>query len=42
MADLHTGAVRPTRECLRELLDALEPVATRLGAARGSWRGPAS
>lgn len=34
MADLHTGALRSTRECLRELLDALEPVATRLGGAR--------
>src|SRR5205823_2297714 len=32
MADLQTGAVRPTRECLHNLLDALEPVALRLGA----------
>jgi gamma-glutamyl:cysteine ligase YbdK (ATP-grasp superfamily) len=32
MADLHTGNQRPTRECLAELLAALEPVASRLGA----------
>jgi glutamate---cysteine ligase / carboxylate-amine ligase len=32
MADLNTGATRPTRERLRELLDTLEPVARRLGA----------
>jgi carboxylate-amine ligase len=32
IADLDTGTVRPTRECLRELLDTLEPVATRLQA----------
>ncbi len=32
MADLDTGVLRPTRECLRELLDTLEPVATRLHA----------
>ena len=31
MADLYTGELRSTRECLRELLDALEPVSTRLG-----------
>ena len=34
-ADLDTGALRPTRECLHELLDRLDPVATRLGAAGG-------
>ncbi len=33
MADLGSGAVRTTRECLYELLDALEPIAARLGAA---------
>lgn len=33
MADLRSGAVRPTRQCLRELIDALEPVADRLHAA---------
>ena len=33
MADLQTGATRPTRDCLHELLDALAPVAARLGAA---------
>jgi carboxylate-amine ligase len=32
MADLGTGATRPTRECLHELFDVLEPVAVRLGA----------
>jgi len=32
MGDLHTGATRPTRECLHELLDVLEPVASRLAA----------
>lgn len=32
LADLDTGAVRPTRERLRELLDILEPVARRLHA----------
>ena len=32
MADLNNGAVRATRECLYELLDALEPIAKRLGA----------
>jgi carboxylate-amine ligase len=31
MADLHSGATRPTRALLRELLDALAPVAARLG-----------
>jgi carboxylate-amine ligase len=38
MADLDTGAVRPTREHLRELLDTLEPVASRLGATDGLTR----
>jgi carboxylate-amine ligase len=33
MADLDTGERRPTRERLRELLDTLEPVASRLGAS---------
>lgn len=33
MADLETGAVRPTRACLTELLDGLEPLAARLGSA---------
>ena len=33
MADLETGITRPTRECLSALLDTLEPVAARLGAA---------
>lgn len=32
MADPATGAPRPTRECLHELLDMLEPVAERLHA----------
>jgi carboxylate-amine ligase len=32
MADLRTGAVRPARTCLHELLDELEPVARRLHA----------
>jgi carboxylate-amine ligase len=32
MADLETGTTRPTRDCLRALLDTLEPVATQLGA----------
>jgi carboxylate-amine ligase len=32
MADLSTGNQRLTRECLGELLDALAPVASRLGA----------
>lgn len=32
LADLDTGAMRPTRERLRELLDTLRPVASRLGA----------
>jgi glutamate---cysteine ligase / carboxylate-amine ligase len=32
MADLETGATRPTREGLHELLDSLAPVAERLGA----------
>lgn len=33
MSDLRTGAVMATRESLHELLDELEPVAARLGAA---------
>lgn len=33
MADLESGAVRTTRECLYELLQELEPIAARLGAA---------
>jgi carboxylate-amine ligase len=33
MADLRSGVVRPTRDWLRELLDALKPVATRLEAS---------
>jgi carboxylate-amine ligase len=37
-ADLMTGAVRPTREWLGGLLDTLEPVASRLGAADGLAR----
>jgi carboxylate-amine ligase len=32
MADLHSGAARPTRAVLHELLDALRPVAGRLGS----------
>ena len=32
MADLETGALRATRDCLTELIDALEPIAARLGA----------
>ncbi len=32
MADLTSGAVRPTRECLHDLLDRLESTAGRLGA----------
>lgn len=32
MADLQSGAVRPTRSVLHELLDTLAPVAARLGA----------
>lgn len=38
MADLDTGAVRPTREWLAALLDALEPGASALGAAAGLAR----
>jgi carboxylate-amine ligase len=38
MADLSTGAVRPTRQVLSELLDELEPIALRLGAAVGRAR----
>jgi carboxylate-amine ligase len=33
LADLWTGASRPTRACLLELLDVLTPVAERLGAS---------
>jgi carboxylate-amine ligase len=33
MADLLTGARRPTRECLTELLSDLAPVAERLGSS---------
>lgn len=33
MADLHSGEQRPTRACLRELLDLLGPTAHRLGSA---------
>jgi carboxylate-amine ligase len=33
MVDLESGAQSPTRQLLRELLDRLEPVASRLGAA---------
>ena len=32
-ADLRSGARRPARECLRSLIDRLEPYAERLGAA---------
>ena len=32
MADLRSGSVRPTRDCLHELIDQLEPIAGRLGA----------
>jgi len=35
MADLRTGAQRPTAESLLELIDALEPVARRLGGPAG-------
>ena len=38
MADLYTGVTRPTRDCLHELLDALEPVAVRLGGTEGISR----
>jgi carboxylate-amine ligase len=38
MADLQTGEVRPTRECLSELLDTLEPVASELRATDGLAR----
>lgn len=38
MADLHTGATRPTRRWLFELLDVLEPVAHRLGAGDAAIR----
>jgi carboxylate-amine ligase len=33
MADLRTGARRPTRDWLLELIDAVEPVATRFGSS---------
>jgi glutamate---cysteine ligase / carboxylate-amine ligase len=32
MADLESGTLRPTRDCLTELIDALEPIAARLRA----------
>jgi glutamate---cysteine ligase / carboxylate-amine ligase len=32
LADLHSGAVRPTRTVLHELLEMLAPIAARLGA----------
>jgi carboxylate-amine ligase len=32
MADLESGMLRPTRDCLSELIDALEPIAARLSA----------
>ena len=32
MADLNSGAIRTTRQCLYELLDALEPIGARRGA----------
>jgi glutamate---cysteine ligase / carboxylate-amine ligase len=38
LADLNTGAVRATRARLGELLDTLEPVASRLGASGGLAR----
>jgi glutamate---cysteine ligase / carboxylate-amine ligase len=38
LADLDTGVMRPTRERLRELVDTLEPVASRLGATDGLTR----
>jgi carboxylate-amine ligase len=38
LADLETGAVRPTRVALGELLDTLGPVASRLGASAGLAR----
>jgi carboxylate-amine ligase len=38
LADLDTGAMRPTRELLRELLDTLEPVASRLDGTEGLAR----
>jgi carboxylate-amine ligase len=38
MADLQTGSTRPTRACLHELLDALEPVAARLGSGASMAR----
>ncbi len=38
LADLDTGAMRPTRERLHELLDTLQPVARRLGASDGITR----
>jgi carboxylate-amine ligase len=33
MVDAHTGQRRGTRECLEQLLEALEPIAVELGAA---------
>ena len=38
MADLRTGALRSTRECLHELLDQIAPIAQRLGANGGMSR----
>jgi glutamate---cysteine ligase / carboxylate-amine ligase len=38
VADLDSAAMRPTRECLSELIDTLEPVASRLGATGGLTR----
>ena len=34
MADLRTGSIRPTRTWLRDLLDTLAPIATRMGSGR--------
>jgi carboxylate-amine ligase len=33
LADMSSGTLRSTRECLHELLDRLDPIAARLGAA---------
>lgn len=38
MADLRTGAIRPTRAWLLELVEELEPVAVRLGAGAAAVR----
>ncbi len=32
MADLESGTLRPTRDCLTELIDALQPIGARLRA----------